>query len=142
MSNCDCQQYQKQFGVSMQNTIAIVGANSGKNTNANKEKLGKIVEATPQLNCCRMETQGLYKGEMFLSRILPPTHFKNLVSFPRYVYLNKKCWYKQICNSKSWLLFSGYFGPLFIRPHQWNIIAVGLNLVENPGWVPPKGQLH
>ena len=69
MSNCDCQQYQKQFGVIMQNTIAIVGANSGKNTNANKEKLGKIVEATPQLNCCRMETQGLYKGEMFFYHI-------------------------------------------------------------------------
>ena len=59
------------------------------------------------------------------TRILALTHLKNLVSFPRYGRLKKKCWYKQICNSKSWLLLTGHFGPVFIRPSQWSITAVG-----------------
>ena len=58
------------------------------------------------------------------TRILALTHLKNLVSFPRYGRLKKKCWYKQICNSKSWLLLTGHFGPVFIRPSQWSITAV------------------
>ena len=65
------------------------------------------------------------------TRILALTHLKNLVSFPRYGRLKKKCWYKQICNSKSWLLLTGHFGPVFIRPSQWSITAVLLNVSDS-----------
>ena len=59
------------------------------------------------------------------TKFLALTHLNNLVSFPRYDRLRKKkCWYKQICNSKSWLLLTGHFGPVFIRPSQWSITAV------------------
>ena len=61
------------------------------------------------------------------TRILPLTHLKNLVSFPRYDRLKKKkCWYKQICNSKSWLLLTVHFGQIFIWPSQWSIIGVAV----------------
>ena len=58
------------------------------------------------------------------TRILAPTHFQNLVSFPRYGRLKKKCWYKLICNGTYWLLLTGHFGLVFIRPSQWSITAV------------------
>ena len=58
------------------------------------------------------------------TRILAPTHFQNLVSFPRYSRLKKKCWYKLICNGTYWLLLTGHFGLVFIRPSQWSITAV------------------
>ena len=58
------------------------------------------------------------------TRILALTHLKFVVSFPRYGHLKKKCWYKKFCNSKSWLLLTGHFGPVFIRPSQWSITAV------------------
>ena len=64
------------------------------------------------------------------ARILALTHLKNLVSFPRYGHLKKKCWYKKFCNSKSWLLLTGHFGPVFIRPSQWSITAV----IDNHTW--------
>ena len=48
-------------------------------------------------------------------RILPLTHLRNLVSFPRYGCLNKECWYKQSSNSKSWLLLTGHVGPQKFR---------------------------
>ena len=56
--------------------------------------------------------------------VLPLTHLQNLVSFPRYGRLKKKCWYKQVCNGTYWLLLTGHFGPVFIRPSQWSITAV------------------
>ena len=56
--------------------------------------------------------------------VLPLTHLQNLVSFPRYGRLNEKCWYKQICNGTYWLLLTGHFGPVFVRPSQWSITAV------------------
>ena len=58
------------------------------------------------------------------TRILALTHLKFVVSFPRYGHLKKKCWYKKFCNSKSWLLLTGHFGPVFIRPSQWSITDV------------------
>ena len=56
--------------------------------------------------------------------VLPLTHLQNLVSFPRYGRLKKKCWYKQVCNGTYWLLLTAHFGPVFIRPSQWRITAV------------------
>ena len=56
--------------------------------------------------------------------VLPLTHLQNLVSFPRYGRLKKKCWYKQVCNGTYWLLLTAFFGPVFIRPSQWRITAV------------------
>ena len=56
--------------------------------------------------------------------VLPLTHLQNLVSFPRYGRLKKKCWYKLICNGTYWLLLTGHFGLVFIRPSQWSITAV------------------
>ena len=35
---------------------------------------------------------------------------KNLVLFPRYGRLKKKCWYKQICNGTYWLLLTATLG--------------------------------
>ena len=64
------------------------------------------------------------------TRILAPTHFQNLVSFPRYGRLKKKCWYKLICNGTYWLLLTGHFGLVFIRPSQWSITAVATNLTK------------
>ena len=64
--------------------------------------------------------------------VLPLTHLQNLVSFPRYGRLKKKCWYKQICNGTYWLLLTGHFGPVFVRPSQWSITAVR-------GRTPPGG---
>ena len=58
--------------------------------------------------------------------VLPLTHLQNLVSFPRYGRLKKKCWYKQVCNGTYWLLLTAHFGPVFIRPSQWRITAVGI----------------
>ena len=74
--------------------------------------------------------------------VLPLTHLQNLVSFPRYGRLKKKCWYKQICNGTYWLLLTGHFGPVFIRPSQWSIIAVVtylafLGSVTYLRWLPP-----
>ena len=56
--------------------------------------------------------------------VLPLTHLQNLVSFPRYGRLKKKCWYKQVCNGTYWLLLTAHFGPVFIRPSQWRITSV------------------
>ena len=61
--------------------------------------------------------------------VLPLTHLQNLVSFPRYGRLKKKCWYKQVCNGTYWLLLTAHFGPVFIRPSQWRITAVPSNSV-------------
>ena len=61
--------------------------------------------------------------------VLPLTHLQNLVSFPRYGRLKKKCWYKQVCNGTYWLLLTAHFGPVFIRPSQWSITAVKIVLI-------------
>ena len=61
--------------------------------------------------------------------VLPLTHLQNLVSFPRYGRLKKKCWYKQVCNGTYWLLLTAHFGPVFIRPSQWRITAVIIDLI-------------
>ena len=42
----------------------------------------------------------------------------------------KKCWYKQVCNGTYWLLLTGHFGLVFIRPSQWSITAVATNLTK------------
>ena len=60
--------------------------------------------------------------------VLPLTHLQNLVSFPRYGRLKKKCWYKQVCNGTYWLLLTAHFGPVFIRPSQWRITAVVMHV--------------
>ena len=61
---------------------------------------------------------------LYVAVILALTDLRYLVSFPRYGRLKKKCWYKQICNGTYWLLLTGHFGPVFIRPSQWSITAV------------------
>ena len=61
---------------------------------------------------------------LYVAVILALTDLRYLVSFPRYGRLKKKCWYKQICNGTYWLLLTGHFRPVFIRPSQWSITAV------------------
>ena len=75
------------------------------------------------------------------TRILAPTHFQNLVSFPRYGRLKKKCWYKLICNGTYWLLLTGHFGLVFIRPSQWSITAVRPSISES-NTLGPWGKTH
>ena len=69
---------------------------------------------------------------LYVAVILALTDLRYLVSFPRYGRLKKKCWYKQICNGTYWLLLTGHFGPVFIRPSQWSITAV---VCELPNWI-------
>ena len=61
---------------------------------------------------------------LYVAVILALADLRYLVSFPRYGRLKKKCQYKQICNGTYWLLLTGHFGPVFIRPSQWSITAV------------------
>ena len=35
------------------------------------------------------------------------------------------------CNGTYWLLLTGHFGPVFIRPSQWSITAVFYSLAHN-----------
>ena len=66
-----------------------------------------------------------------------------------YMYLGYRtdciCWYKQVCNGTYWLLLTGHFGLVFIRPSQWSITAVVIDLkkcgkITIMGCSPPQDQ--